>query len=443
MSWQNILGLFFAFSLFLAIIYQTLKFIFSSIFTIYYHKTEKWRIERKLHNSRDLKGKYESFLTKNSPYYCSLNARSKTKFLMRLRDLLREKEFVGKNGFMITEEVRILISASIIQLTFGFDHYGFNYFNTFYIYPDVYYNRMLDQYHRGETNPKGIVVLSWKHFETGFHDYTDKINLGLHEMAHALDLSRRVNDVDDFFEHYFKKWYSVSNSEFLMMQKRPSFLRPYASENFKEFFAVCVEHFFEAPAEFKKELPDIYTHLSILLKQDPLITSDYVSTVETQNSNEIQEFELSKGPLFINRSNHPSSFFSLIRTFFNVSIFTIVFILTIYHEVYTFSIALLVIIFIVYAVKSTQFELYSNHLVLKNPLWFNKINSFSYQNIISIDFLVKGENKIEIIYVDKDQIRTFTALADFDNNDWPEIENILIDKNIQMRWPPFSLFRYA
>ena len=37
-----------------------------------------------------------------------------------------------------------------------------------------------------------------------------------------------------------------------------------------EFFAVAVEHFFEAPAEFQKELPDIYNHLCVLLNQNPL-----------------------------------------------------------------------------------------------------------------------------------------------------------------------------
>ncbi|MCB9336447.1 MAG: zinc-dependent peptidase, partial [Flavobacteriales bacterium] len=44
----------------------------------------------------------------------------------------------------------------------------------------------------------------------------------------------------------------------------------YAATNMEEFFAVSVEHFFEAPDEFKVSLPDLYTQLSIMLNLDPL-----------------------------------------------------------------------------------------------------------------------------------------------------------------------------
>ena len=46
-------------------------------------------------------------------------------------------------------------------------------------------------------------------------------------------------------------------------------MRAYGGRNMHEFFAVCVEHFFEAPVEFKNRLPDIYNHLCFLLNQDP------------------------------------------------------------------------------------------------------------------------------------------------------------------------------
>ena len=48
-----------------------------------------------------------------------------------------------------------------------------------------------------------------------------------------------------------------------------SFLRNYAGKSEREFFAVCIEHFFEAPKEFSDELPDIYIPLCNLLNQDP------------------------------------------------------------------------------------------------------------------------------------------------------------------------------
>ncbi|MFZ6013111.1 MAG: zinc-dependent peptidase [Bacteroidota bacterium] len=49
-----------------------------------------------------------------------------------------------------------------------------------------------------------------------------------------------------------------------------NFFRPYACTNVHEFFAVSVENFFERPAQFKNELPELYDILTQLLKQDPL-----------------------------------------------------------------------------------------------------------------------------------------------------------------------------
>lgn len=53
-------------------------------------------------------------------------------------------------------------------------------------------------------------------------------------------------------------------------QKENTFLRPYAGTNREEFFAVCVEQFFEQPEESKENCPERYFTLANLLKQDPL-----------------------------------------------------------------------------------------------------------------------------------------------------------------------------
>ena len=46
------------------------------------------------------------------------------------------------------------------------------------------------------------------------------------------------------------------------------FLRNYASTNIEEFWACSVECFFEAPIEFKKNIPDLYSKMCQVLKQD-------------------------------------------------------------------------------------------------------------------------------------------------------------------------------
>jgi Mlc titration factor MtfA (ptsG expression regulator) len=50
---------------------------------------------------------------------------------------------------------------------------------------------------------------------------------------------------------------------------RDPWLDPYAAEDPAEFFAVCSEMFFDLPARFAREYPDVYAQLATFYKQDP------------------------------------------------------------------------------------------------------------------------------------------------------------------------------
>lgn len=119
--------------------------------------------------------------------------------------MIKHKEFIAKENLEITEEIKILISASMVQLTFGLRDFVLPDFHTFIIYPGVYKSPSTGILHRGETSMKGYVVLSWEHFMQGYENSEDKINLGLHELAHALDLSRIVKsaELQDFSMNTF------------------------------------------------------------------------------------------------------------------------------------------------------------------------------------------------------------------------------------------------
>jgi hypothetical protein len=123
--------------------------------------------------------------------------------------------------------------------------------------------------HKGETNLGGFMCFSWKDFQLGNQVPDDKINLGLHEFAHALRFNGvNGNETDYFFENYFKRWLACAGREFSKMRKgNPSILRKYGSVNINEFFSVVVETFFEKPSEFKANLPELYNQTSIILNQ--------------------------------------------------------------------------------------------------------------------------------------------------------------------------------
>lgn len=215
------------------------------------------------------KNQQHLFLDKHFAFYSKLDRAEKTVFLKRINYFMHVKKFEGRQGFIITPEVKMLVSCSAIQITFGLKNYILHRFPTIFIYPDIYLNKITGNYHKGEVNEKGLIVLSWKYFLQGYHDDSDKINLGLHEMAHALSLTIiRTNDHDQGLDERLSSMIHLSEKEIRHI-RASNFFRNYASKNIYEFFSVAVEYFFEAPVEFNEKIPSLYSYMCSLLNQNP------------------------------------------------------------------------------------------------------------------------------------------------------------------------------
>lgn len=214
----------------------------------------------------------EKLLEKHLLYYRSLPHDEQMRFIARLKAFRKEKIFIGQEGLAITEEIRTLISASAVQITFGLQEFIFPKFKVIHVYPEHYLSPRTGKHHKGDVNPRGTISLSWKHFMEGYADNQDNINLGLHEMAHAIDVSDLGSEAyDQFFSGYFEKYAQEARTELEKMKSGArSVLRDYAATNLREFFAVSVEYFFESPKLLKDHLPELYKQLCILLNQDPI-----------------------------------------------------------------------------------------------------------------------------------------------------------------------------
>ena len=184
------------------------------------------------------------------------------------------KKFIPRQMEQVTWEMKVLISASAIQLTFGFPKVNLSFFKYILIFPETFFSQANQQLHKGEVNPKAkTIALSWKDFVEGYLK-TDGRNLGLHEMAHALRLENRVmNKEYDFLNpKILDEW--EKRAKLTMMEINSgaeTFFRKYGGVNNEEFFAVAVENFFERPVEFKEKHPLTYSTLSNLLRQDPVL----------------------------------------------------------------------------------------------------------------------------------------------------------------------------
>ncbi len=225
---------------------------------------------QKLFVKKDVRERIAVYL-KDSTYFTPLSAEGKKKFIDRLLVFMINKEFIGSKSLRVTEEMKVLISASATQLTFGLTNYKLETLETIYIFPETFFLHKRSPEYKGATKGNKM-FLSWKDFKEGYANPNDSLNLGLHEMTHALKLSLTLGQqYDKHFANRIEYWENIVLEKFKNPSRRTNiFLRSYANANPEEFFAVCVEAFFENPEQFKKELPEIFHLLTFLLNQNIL-----------------------------------------------------------------------------------------------------------------------------------------------------------------------------
>jgi Mlc titration factor MtfA (ptsG expression regulator) len=393
-----------------------------------------WNIEISLMTMSDL----HSILNRNISYYKRLSQEGKEKFQSRVTEFINAKEFESRGQLVLTDEKKILVAAAAIQVTFGLDQYLFKHFETIILYPEKFYSPHSKSRNVGEVNLSGIIVLSWKAFKTGIENPGDTYNVGLHEMAHALNFSDLMDkDIDEGFSAYYHKW--LVHARKLMKDhslREKIFFRNYAWRNIKEFFAVGIEYFFEAPHQFKSYFPVLFKHYCYLLNQDPT-RENYQMVYETVNENNFDR-ENSKTPILSLALNMPenkhmalfyfilgSSFFGFIA-YINNSSFIIMLLIGL---VFFFQFVLRYL----WSYKNRlQLLIYNNILTLKYPhKFFKKDYHYKWDNIVSVNYLEEDVKSIKLTLYKEGKFTTdsFEVNLSFDDL-FPVFKYLFNDKEV-------------
>ncbi|HEV7780456.1 MAG TPA: zinc-dependent peptidase, partial [Chitinophagaceae bacterium] len=214
----------------------------------------------------------DEWLAKYNPYYNSLSSMMKERFVERTLRFMQEKEF--RFHSMVEEEyIPVLVSGAAVQMTFGLANYQMDYFPVIHIIRKEYVLNVDQETYYGHVSKSGIYI-SWSSFLEGYSDYADSVNVGLHEMAHAVSYDLFLGEQDrhdEAFMERLKGFTKIGTTVFRAMKGGADhILDEYALTNFDEFWAVSIETFFENPEEFQRTLPDLYQSLCVLLNQNPL-----------------------------------------------------------------------------------------------------------------------------------------------------------------------------
>ncbi len=227
-------------------------------------------------------------IERNVPYYKMLLSDEQDELKGHIQVFLSEKRFEGVHGVEITDEIRVTIAAQacILLLNRETDYYPG--LSTIIVYPQAYMATVKSrgptglieetkELRLGESWRRGEVVLSWDNVKKGAADVQDGHNLVFHEFAHQLDAEDgTVNGAPRLEKRsQYITWARVLGEEYENLTKCiegrcPAFIRPYATKNPQEFFAVVTEVFFEMPDKLSHCHPELYEQLKSFYKQDPV-----------------------------------------------------------------------------------------------------------------------------------------------------------------------------
>lgn len=262
---QIILGLF----LFVLLIIM-LNYSFKMIELVYVLKKRKpfyvhfYFVLKKLHP------KQQAILKSKFKFYNSLSPRYQRYFEHRVATFIKDKTFIAREGAEVNNEVKVLLSATAVMLTFGFRDYYIGLIDKILIYPKPFYSQSNQEYHKGEFNPQlKTLVISWQDFLQGFNVSNDNVNLGVHEFAHAIHLnSIKERDVSaTIFSDSFRELTELLTASAALRKDllESKYFRNYAYTNQYEFVAVLIETFIETPQEFKAQFPQVYSKTKQML----------------------------------------------------------------------------------------------------------------------------------------------------------------------------------
>jgi Mlc titration factor MtfA (ptsG expression regulator) len=212
----------------------------------------------------DLSGERKKILKEQFSYYQKLSSKDQKLFEDRVHHFLINKNFFSKD-LEVTEEMKVLIAATAMQILFGLDAYYLSGFHSIELTTEDLKDTVSEKSKR--------VIICWPEFKSGIENASDGYNPGLKILSVAFNFEYQLNKYSArmFNKHRFKELnqlYRIQAEKYILSGK--SGYQDYKQIDRNEYFAVAVEYFFERPEHFYSNESEMYLALAKLLRQDTL-----------------------------------------------------------------------------------------------------------------------------------------------------------------------------
>ena len=241
-----------------------------------------WRRRRRAARMAELLGEAaREAIARNVPAVARLPAELRARHEALVNAFVAEKDFVGCNGLVVTDEIRATVAALACLLVLGRrGHY--DELHSILVYPTAFWVEdevedeagVVERRRRvlsGEAWEASRIILSWEDLLEAARYPGEGCNVALHEFAHYLDaeglgLAVGTRAVSAWADELAREFESLLDT---VDRGGYTFLDPYAAEDEAEFFAVASEDFIDRPVELREAHPRLYELLAEFYGLDP------------------------------------------------------------------------------------------------------------------------------------------------------------------------------
>ena len=217
-------------------------------------------------------------LLKYFPFYRELSAENKKRFRHRAAMYLADRAFIAQRGEgegAVPEDMKVMVAANAVMLTFGRKDFILNKFERIFIYLQAFPSPDYQFLHASELNEEDSCLLfSGEHIVLSFRAPQKYYNVVLHELARAFQLSYPDFDYPSYDNSVWDGFGKEKISKFLGFSSKDI-----------DLFGVSVNFFFFYPEKFKELMPQSFDkfqtifNLNPLKKRDPVVDKKVIEGV--------------------------------------------------------------------------------------------------------------------------------------------------------------------
>lgn len=212
-----------------------------------------------------LDDRLRQIINQHSTFYQHLSLEGKQRFRDRVALYMMAHDFVGMPKKNVPEDVKGIVAACVVQLTFGLPDFYFPAFEKIIVYNHAFPSPQFPKnFHISETQKEdGVLLFSAPHLVKGFTQPASYFNIGVYE---AMEVFQKAQP-----ERVFPQMPKQVQNNLAQISNFPNDkLLEYVGLPKLNALSVAVTYFLNFPERFKSALPELYQSFKDMLNLDPI-----------------------------------------------------------------------------------------------------------------------------------------------------------------------------